>query len=143
MRLAMIVVLPVALPVVLAVAFAVAGAQQVAPVAVKEESPGLLKKARITADSARSLALARVPGAQVKAFEIEREKGRLIYSLDLVTAGKSGIDEVAIDAQTGAVIGVQHETPADEAKEAAKDKADAAAKAKAKPGSPAGAKPMR
>lgn len=139
MRLAMILVLPIVLP----VAFAVAGAQKVAPVAVKEESPGLLKKARITADSARSLALARVPGAQVKAFEIELEKGRLIYALDLVTAGKSGIDEVAIDALTGAVISVQHETPADEAKEAAKDKADAAAKAKAKPKSPAGAKPMR
>ena len=103
----------------------VVSAQQGTAVAVKEESPGLLTQARISADSARKVALARVPGSRVQAAEIEREKGRLIYSFDLVTDGKSGIDEVAVDAKTGHVVGVEHETPADEAKEAAKDKAKA------------------
>lgn len=112
---------------------AVATAQQGTAVAVTEESPGLLKQARISADSARKVALARVPGSRVKAAEIEREKGRLIYSFDLVSDGKTGVDEVAVDAKTGAVIAVEHETPADEATEVAKDKAKSKPKPTAAP----------
>ena len=120
MRVALLVLIP------LVTCFtSVATAQQGTAAPVKEESPGLLKQARITPDSARSVALARVPGSRVKSAEIEKEKGRLIYSFDLVTDGKSGIDEVAVDAKTGQVVGVEHETPADEAKEAAKDKTKA------------------
>ncbi len=40
------------------------------------------------------------------------------------TAGKSGIDEVNVDAMTGKLVGkVQHESAADEKKEAAADAA--------------------
>jgi hypothetical protein len=42
-----------------------------------------------------------------------------MYSYDIKTAGKSGIDEVNVDAVTGKVIGFAHETPAAEKKEAA------------------------
>jgi len=99
---------------------------------VKEEKAGMLKQAKITPEVATATALAKVPNGKVQAAEIEMEKKKLIYSFDIKVAGKSGIEEVAIDAMTGAVIGVEHETPADEAKEAKADKA-AAAKAKAKP----------
>ncbi len=98
---------------------------------VKEEKAGLLKQAKITPEVATATALSKVPNGKVQAAEIEIEKKKLIYSFDIKVAGKSGIEEVAVDAITGAVIAVTHETPADEAKEAKADKA-AAAKAKAK-----------
>lgn len=99
-------------------------------VTVKEETPGLLKKATISATAATATALAKVPKGAIQAAEIENEDGKLIYSFDIKVAGKSGIEEVAVDAKTGLVLSVEHETPADEKKEAAADKAKAA-KAKA------------
>src|SRR6476661_2661763 len=92
-------------------------------VTVKEDAPGLLKQAKVTSQAATATALARVPGGKVTAAEIEKEGGKLIYSFDISTAGKSGIDEVHVDALTGKVLRVVHETPADEAKEAKADKA--------------------
>jgi len=91
---------------------------------VVENKPGLLKKAKITADSAIVIAKARLPKATINAAEIEEENGKLIYSFDFKTAGKSGIDEVNVDALTGKLVGkVQHESPKDEAKEAKTDSA--------------------
>ena len=95
-------------------------------VSVKEEKPGLLKKAKITAEAATAAAVAKVPGGKVEKAEIENEKGKLIYSFDIKTDGKTGIDEVAVDAMTGKVLSVEHESPEAEAKEAAADKAKAA-----------------
>jgi len=90
---------------------------------VKETKPGLLKKAKITPDQAIATAQAKLPNAKLDAGEIEEEGGKLIYSFDFKTAGKSGIDEVNIDAMTGKQVGkIAHESPADEKKEA-KDEA--------------------
>jgi uncharacterized membrane protein YkoI len=124
-------------PVLLAVAAFSAGAQQPAAQqprrhAKVESQAALEKEAKITMADARALAKKTVPGATIQAGEIEREGGKLIYSFDMKTAGKSGIDEVNIDAMTGAVIGNQHETPKDERAEAKAD-AKAAKAAKAKP----------
>jgi uncharacterized membrane protein YkoI len=93
-----------------------AGAQGVA---VKEDKPGLLKRAKITAEAATATAQARVPKGRIVSAEIEEEKGTLIFSFDIKTAGKSGIDEVNVDAITGKVLGVEHESPKAEAKEKA------------------------
>lgn len=72
---------------------------------------------KIKESAARATALAQVPGAKVRSHELEFEGGRWIYSYDLKTAGKSGIDEVNVDANTGEVVGgVQHEGPRAEAK---------------------------
>ena len=120
------------------VAFAIAssavaaGAQQATQQATQhpshhakvETQAQLEKEARGTMAQARALALKTVPGASIKDGEIEREGGKLIYSFDMKTQGKTGIDEVNIDAMTGTVIGNQHETPKDEHAEA---KADAKA----------------
>jgi hypothetical protein len=101
-------------------------------VKVEEGKPGLLKKARITYEAAVATAQAKLPNAKLKAAEIEEENGKLIYSFDFETAGKTGIDEVNIDALTGKQVGkVAHESPASEKKEAAADSAKAA-KARAK-----------
>ena len=88
---------------------------------MKEEKPGLLKRAKVTPDAATAAAQAKVPKGTITSAEIEVEHGKLIYSFDIKTAGKSGIDEVNVDAMTGAVS-LQHETPRDEARERAADK---------------------
>jgi hypothetical protein len=100
-------------------------------VKVAESKPGLLKQAKITADSAIAVAKATLPKATISSAEIEQENGKLIYSFDMKTAGKSGIDEVNVNALTGKLVGKpQHESAADEKKEA---DADAAKKAVKKP----------
>lgn len=106
--------------VALAAAASVGAAQSVK---VTETKPGLLKRAKISSDSAVAVAKAKLPKATINAAEIEEEDGRLIFSFDMKTAGKSGIDEVNVNALTGKIVGkVQHESAADEEKEA-KDEA--------------------
>lgn len=67
---------------------------------------------KITMDQARKAALAAVPGGAVKSQELEKEKGRWIYSFD-IQSGKE-IREVWIDAETGKVLANKAESPADE-----------------------------
>jgi uncharacterized membrane protein YkoI len=106
-------------------------------VKVKEDKPGLLKKAKITAEVATAAAQAKFPKGKITSAEIEEEDGRLIFSFDLKTPGKAGIDEVNVDAMTGKVLKTEHESPKDEAKEEKEDKAKEKgakdAKAAAKP----------
>jgi uncharacterized membrane protein YkoI len=92
-----------------------------AGVTVKEEAPGMLAQARVKADSAQRTALRRVPGGKIEGAELEREHGALIYSFDIKVAGKEGIEEVHVDANTGAVVNVEHESAEDEASEASHD----------------------
>ena len=94
----------------------------------KREVPdSLAKQTKITEDAAVATAKKRIPSGTIQALELEKEKGKLIYSFDVKVPGKSGTDEVNVDAVTGKVIGVHHESPEAEKKEAAED-----AKAKAK-----------
>jgi uncharacterized membrane protein YkoI len=87
-----------------------------------ETEADLMKEAKVSKDSATAIALAKVPGATVQSAEIEREHGRMIWSFDLKTAGKAGIDEVNVNALTGKVVGkTQHETPKTEKKEAVQE----------------------
>ena len=86
------------------------------------------KRAKIAEADARRTALAAVPGGRVQSHELEREKGKLIYSYDIKVAGKPGIEEVNVDAITGAIVAHEHEDAAAEAKER-----KAEAKAKKKP----------
>ena len=97
--------------------------------APKETEAQLKAAAKISEAEATKTALAKVPKGTVKSMEIERENGKLIYSFDIATKGKSGIDEVQVDAITGAIVGkVEHEDAKAEAKEA-----KAEAKEKKKP----------
>jgi uncharacterized membrane protein YkoI len=114
----------------LVIAGASAGAQATpktattAPHKKVETQADLQKEAKMTMRDARALAQKTVPSARIQAGEIEREGGKLIYSFDMKVAGKSGIDEVNIDAMTGRLISKAHETPKAEKAEA---KADAKA----------------
>jgi len=98
------------------------GAQQPRPGEVKitEEKPGLAAKAKVSGDSARKVALARIPNGQITKGELEEEDGKLIYSFDIKVAGKKGISEVHVDARSGAVIKTEHEDDDAPAKPAAK-----------------------
>jgi uncharacterized membrane protein YkoI len=79
------------------------------------------QEAKIAEADARVTALNEVPGGTFVSVELERENGKLIYSYDISVAGKEGIEEVAIDAVTGAMLSHEHESPADEQKEAEED----------------------
>lgn len=83
-----------------------------AEVPVTEEAPGLMQRARVGTDSARAIARTRVPGGRITKAELERERGRLLYSFDLAVPGRRGIEEVHVDARTGAVLRVTHEDDA-------------------------------
>lgn len=85
---------------------------------VKEESPGLQKLATITPAQALPIAMAKVPDGVLESAEIEQEAGKLVYSFDIKVPGKSGVEEVVVDAKTGNVVAVEHETPDDEKNEA-------------------------
>ena len=78
--------------------------------AYKREVPdSLLRHVKITEDSARVLALHRVPGGTIEALELEHENGTLVYSWDVKVPGKAGITEVQISAIDGKVVAVEHE----------------------------------
>jgi uncharacterized membrane protein YkoI len=95
----------------------------------KEESQAALQKeAKISEETARATALKEVPNGTVKSEEIERENGKLIYSYDITVPGKSGIDEVNVNALTGAVVAKSHEGPKAEKKEAAQEAKEKSAK---------------
>jgi uncharacterized membrane protein YkoI len=81
----------------------------------------LQKEARISEATARATALKEVPNGTVKSSELERENGKLIYSFDITVPGKTGIDEVNVNAIDGSVIAKQHETPKAEKKEAVQE----------------------
>jgi uncharacterized membrane protein YkoI len=117
----------------LAVSATAAGAQAPSHQQKKVETQAeLQKEAHMSMADARALALHTVPNATIQAGELEREGGKLIYSFDLKVPGKSGIDEVNIDAMTGKLVSNLHETPKAERAEAKAD-AKAAKAAKAKP----------
>jgi uncharacterized membrane protein YkoI len=90
--------------------------------AKKEESQETLQKeAKITEATARATALKEIPNGTVKSNELEREHGKLIYSYDITVPGKTGIDEVNVNAIDGTIVAKQHETPKSEKKEAVKE----------------------
>jgi uncharacterized membrane protein YkoI len=103
-------------------------------VKVKEATPGLAAQATISADSAQKIALAQVSRGWVREAELQQENGTLVYSYDIKARGKAGVEEVMVDAKTGAVVSTKHETAKAEAKEAASEKkVTKAAKPKSKP----------
>ena len=104
-------------------ALAQAPGKSPAPRPKAETQAELQRQAKVSLADATGVALKTVPGATVVSHELEREHGKLIYSFDMKLAGRSGIEEVAVDAMTGAMIAKVHETPAQEAAEARKDSA--------------------
>ena len=92
---------------------------------VEESSPAApaeASAAKVSDDSARVLALVQVPGGKITEGGIETEDGKLLYSFDIAVPGKEGVEEIHIDAMTGAVLAHEHESEESEAAEKAKEK---------------------
>jgi uncharacterized membrane protein YkoI len=85
----------------------------------KESQSSLRKEAKIPEGTARATALKEVPNGKVKSSELERENGKLIYSFDIVAPGKTGVEEINVDAIDGSVVAHEHESAKTEKKEAA------------------------
>src|SRR5437870_12076786 len=104
----------------LTIGAAASASAQAAKATTKKEATSqaaLRKEAKVAEADARKTALAQVPGGKVQSHELERENGKLIYSYDIKVAGKSGIEEVNIDAVTGAIVANELEDAKAEAKE--------------------------
>ena len=82
----------------------------------------LQTEAKVTRADAEKIALSKAPGGTVKEGELEKEKGKLIWSFDIAIPGSTDIKEVQVDAITGEVVSVETETPAQQAKEKKEDK---------------------
>jgi uncharacterized membrane protein YkoI len=78
----------------------------------KPVSPKLAKKAKITMEAAREIALKRIPGTVLEG-ELEKGKGKLVYSFDIRTADNK-IMEVNVDAKTGEIVLVEEDNEDDD-----------------------------
>ena len=81
-------------------------------------------KAKIERAAAEKIALARVPGGNIKEGELETEHGKLVWSFDIAQKTSLDVIEVQVNAMTGEVVTVETETPEDQAKEAAAEHKD-------------------
>jgi uncharacterized membrane protein YkoI len=91
-------------------------------VAADESQAALKAQAKITQEEAAKTALATVPAGKIKASELEKEHGKLIWSFDISIPKSKNITEIQVDAKTGKIVSTQVETPKDQAAEAAADK---------------------
>lgn len=94
-------------------------AAQAADPSCKEARKGLARLAKVSCAEARKAALAALgkPKMRIRSAGLEEENGRLVYSFDVERTGLPGNEEVQIDAGSGQVVSVAHETPAAEAAE--------------------------
>src|ERR1017187_6851650 len=83
----------------------------------KDGETKLQAQAKVSRPEAEKIALAKVPGGTIKEGEIEKEKGKLIWSFDIATPGAADITEINVDAMSGEVVAIEKETPAQQAKE--------------------------
>ncbi|MFI5227497.1 MAG: PepSY domain-containing protein [Gemmatimonadales bacterium] len=104
-----------------AAAFAAVGAQGPAPKYKRDLPAKLLAQAKVKEVDAAQKAQAKYPTARIQAVELENENGNLIYSYELKVAGHSGIEEVNVNAKTGAVVNTEHEGPNAERNEAKRE----------------------
>jgi uncharacterized membrane protein YkoI len=86
-------------------------AAQEAPGQSRNVPDSLVSKAKVTEDSARAVALKRVPGT-VQSTTLEQERGRLMWDFKIQRSGRKGNTEVEVSANTGKVIAVQSGTRA-------------------------------
>jgi len=80
------------------------------------KSADMTAMAKVSADDAKKAALAAVDvtGATIAKGNLEVEDGCLVYSYDGKVPGKSGVEEIYVDAGNGKVLRTMHETTAKE-----------------------------
>jgi hypothetical protein len=88
----------------------------------KQDQAKLEAQAKVSRAEAEKIALAKVPNGTIKEGELEKEKGKVIWSFDIATPGTEDITEVQVDALTGAIVAVEKEIASEQAKEKNKEK---------------------
>ena len=78
----------------------------------------LMSEAKVSEAQAKTTALQKVPKGVVESAELEKEKGKLVWSFDISQPSAKGVTEIQVDAITGKIVSLKTETPAQEAKEA-------------------------
>ena len=64
----------------------------------------LVAQAKITEDSARTLAMSKVPNGVIQTLTLERRRGKLVWSFAIRDPAKSGNTQVLVDALDGSVM---------------------------------------
>lgn len=70
------------------------------------------KQVKISSEQARKTALGRVSGTVIEE-ELEKERGRLVYSIEIRDANRKVYD-VEVDAKTGEIVNVEEENDDEE-----------------------------
>ncbi len=70
----------------------------------------LVGKAKISEDSARAVALKRVPGTVESVALAKSGKTRLVYTFKVQRTGRTGLTDVLVNANTSKVIAVRRES---------------------------------
>ena len=83
----------------------------------KHSKANLEAEARVSKADAEKTALAQVPGGTIKEGELEKEKGKLIWSFDISTPGTKDITEVQVDAINGGIVSKTIESASEQEKE--------------------------
>lgn len=65
----------------------------------------LVAQAKITEDSARSLAMSKVPNGVIQSLTLERRRGKLVWSFAIRDPAKPGSSQVFVDALDGSITG--------------------------------------
>ena len=81
----------------------------------------LESQAKISKLAAEKIALSKVPTGTIQSAELEKERGKLIWSFDISKPRTKNITEVQVDARNGRIVSVQIETPAAQTKEGKSD----------------------
>jgi len=66
-------------------------------------------QAKISKADAEKTALTKAPGGTIKETELEKEHGRLVWSIEISTPGDRDLTEVHVDAITGQIVAVEKE----------------------------------
>ena len=78
---------------------------------------------RIGEPVARATALAAVPNGTIQSAELETERGRKVWSIDVSRPHSAAVVEILVDAKSGRIVSRRTESPREQQREA---KADAA-----------------
>ena len=109
---------PIAFAAALVAALSLAGHAQ----AVEPSQASLMSQASIGRSAAEKIALAKVASGTVRDAELEKERGAMVWSFDIATPKSRDIHEILVNAETGAIVYTELESPKAQAKEAEADK---------------------
>jgi uncharacterized membrane protein YkoI len=79
----------------------------------KQEQAELQAQAKVSKEQAQATAQAKVPNGTITESELEKEKGRLIWSFDMSTPDSKDTTEVNVDAISGDLVNVETESGKD------------------------------